>query len=82
MAAEGDTVTVPCSDAERLWAVCLRAAMAYHDAQKMEFLALIRRDPQFSNFADSIALARQWYDAAKSDLNQHLATHRCWKHKD
>jgi hypothetical protein len=81
MTGEGERVADSCDEADRLWAACVKAAIDYRDAEKMEFLALIRRDPQFSRFADAIALTRQWYDAAKADLISHLATHRCWKNQ-
>ena len=68
-----------CGEAERLWTTCLKAGIIYRDSQKMELISLIRQDPQFRRFEDDIKLAWYGYASAKSDLEEHLVNHSCWK---
>ena len=72
-------VTDQCDEAERLWATCLRAGIAYRDSEKMELISLMRRDPRFRSFEEDIEFARNHYTSAKAALGKHLASHACWK---
>jgi hypothetical protein len=72
-------VTNQCDEAELLWTSCVKAGIAYRDSEKRELISLMRRDPQFSKFADEIEFARYYYVTAKAALDDHLANHKCWK---
>jgi hypothetical protein len=68
-----------CDEAERFLGNCLKAGVAYRDSEKAKLISLIRRDPEFRRFEYNIDAARDLYSGSKSALDDHLATHCCWK---